>query len=264
MTIAKGKIEYQLGTHPTTGCGLSYSDNDLNSALTGKVKEIVFDVAGQNQLINLLVTDTGFSKELLEQHLDSSNTEPEDWRVGEAIAECYLSEHRHCIFPWPDSRDERKIGSSLPGADLVGFQIEEDNVYFAYGEVKTSWENKYPPQVMTGRSGLQTQVEDLRDNEITKCTLMKYLAYRYKGQSWENYFQSAVTNFFACTKNIRIFGFLIRDIVPNPKDIEKRISNLAKNQYPETRVELLALYLPSKSIQQLSNRIMNSQSGGVV
>ncbi|WP_386688776.1 hypothetical protein [Lonepinella sp. MS14437] len=257
-------MEYQLGSHPITGRGFSYSDDELNLALAGKVRDVVFDVEGQTQMINDLSVDTGFSKDQIEQKLKIDFHKPEDWRVGEGIAECYLSVHRQCHFPWPDNRDERKRGSSLPGADLVGFQIVGNDVYFAYGEVKTSSENKYPPQVVTGRSGLQAQIEDLRDNEQTKCTLVKYLAYRYKGRSWESLFKKAAKNLLQCPRNIRVFGFLIRDTQPNQKDIEARINNLAKNQYPETHIELLALYLPSQSISQLSSKVMQYQNGGVV
>lgn len=264
MPIPIGKEEYLLGVRPVTGCGFSYSENELDAILTGKVKEIVFDTEGQKQVINILA-ETGFSKEEIEKKLSVISRPPENWRVGEGIAECYLTTHRNCLFPWPDSRDERKEGSSLPGADLVGFQIETDDiVYFAYGEVKTSGENQCPPQVVTGRSGLQAQVEDLRDNETTKCTLMKYLAHRHKGQSWEQLFQKAATNFLRCSRNIRVFGFLIRDTHPNQKDIEARVNNLAKIQYPETHIELLALYLPNQSISQLSSKIMQYKNGSVV
>lgn len=263
MSISQGKIEYQLGTHPTTGCGFSYSDDELDRALAGKVKDVVFDVEGQKQITNILA-ETGFSKDDIENFLVPSTTTLEDWRVGEGIAECYLSEHRQCFFPWPDSRDERKIGSSLPGADLVGFQTIGNDVYFVYGEVKTSSEAKYPPGVMVGRSGLQSQIEDLKDNDITKRTLMKYLALRCKGQYWENNFKNAARNFLKCSNNIRIFGFLIRDVQPNNKDLENRINNLAKHQYPETRIEFIALYLPNQSISQLSNKVMQYQNGGVV
>lgn len=265
MTIAVGKTEYQLGSHPTIGCGLSYSGDELNTALVGEVQEVVFDIKGQTQIINSLSIDTGFSEDQIEQKLKIDFHKPEDWRVGEGIAECYLSTHQNCIFPWPDSRDERKVGSSLPGADLVGFQIETDEVvYFAYGEVKTSSENQQPPQVVTGRSGLQAQIEDLRDNETTKKTLVKYLAYRCKGQNWEYLFQKAAKNFLQCSKNIRIFGFLIRDTQPNKKDIEARVNNLIKTQYLETHIELLALYLPNQSISQLSSKIMLYKNGGAV
>lgn len=263
MSISQGKIEYQLGTHPTTGCGFSYSDDELNRALAGKVKDIVFDTEGQKQIINILA-ETGFSNDEIKKNLAPFITTPENWRVGEGIAECYLSEHRQCFFPWPDSRDERKIGSSLPGADLVGFQTIGNDIYFAYGEVKTSSETKYPPGVMVGRSGLQSQIEDLKDNSTTKNNLMNYLALRCKGQYWENDFKNAAKNFLKCSNNIRIFGFLIRDVQPNNKDLENRINNLAKHQYPETHIEFIALYLPDQSISQLSNKVMQYQNGGVV
>ena len=32
----------------------------------------------------------------------------EAWRVREAIAQVFLTDHRLCPFPWPDGRDERK------------------------------------------------------------------------------------------------------------------------------------------------------------
>lgn len=262
MTIALGKIEYQIGTQPTTGCGFSYSEDELKTALLGKVQEVVFDTLGQKQIQNILA-ETGFSKDDIEKNLTPFTNTPENWRVGEGIAECYLSEHRQCFFPWPDSRDERKINSSLPGADLVGFQNIAGDIYFAYGEVKTSTENKYPPGVMTGRSGLQSQIEDLKDNDTTKRTLMNYLALRCKGQNWENDFKSAAKNFLRCSKNIRIFGVLIRDVQPDKKDLENRIKHLAKNQYSETNIEIFALYLPSQSISQLSSKIMQCKNGGV-
>ena len=263
MSISQGKIEYRLGTHPTTGCGFSYSDDELNRALAGKVKDIVFDTEGQKQITNILA-ETGFSNNEIKKNLAPFITIPENWRVGEGIAECYLSEHRQCFFPWPDSRDERKIGSSLPGADLVGFQTIGNDIYFAYGEVKTSNEAKYPPGVMVGRSGLQSQIEDLKDSDITKRTLMNYLALRCKGQCWEGTFRKAAQNFLNCSQNIRIFGFLIRDVEPNNKDLENRINNLAEHQYPETHIEFIALYLPNQSISQLSNKVMQYQNGGVV
>lgn len=263
MVIAVGKEEYQLGVHPTKGCGFSYSEDELNMALAGKVREIVFDTNGQKKVVDVLM-ETGFSKDNIEKVLVPFTTTPEDWRVGEGIAECYLSEHRQCFFPWPDSRDERKIGSSLPGADLVGFQIEENGTYFAYGEVKTSSQPQYPPGVMTGRSGLQAQIEDLKDNNTTKYTLMNYLALRCKGQDWEKYFKIAAKNLLECPKNIRIFGVLIRDTEVNQKDIEARVENLSKKEHPETHIEILALYLPKQSISQLSSKIMQLQNGGVV
>lgn len=264
MTIAVGKEEYQCGIRPTTGCGFSYSDDELNAALEGGVKDTVFDVVGHQKIVDSLSVDTGFSKDKIAQKLEINFRRPETWRVGEGIAECYLSTHRNCVFPWSDNKDERRVGSSLPGPDLVGFKVEEsDVVYFAFGEVKTSCEHKSPPQVVKGRLGLQAQIEDIRDNEETKVTLVRYLAHRFKGQDWEHLFKKAFQNFLQCSKNIRIFGFLVRDTQPNTKDIETCVTNLAKVQYPGTIIELLVLYLPNQSIEQLGHRVMQYQDGGI-
>jgi|GEM_PF-4157845 hypothetical protein len=41
MTIATGTIQYQLGTAPVTGCGFSYSADELDTALSGSVAGVV-------------------------------------------------------------------------------------------------------------------------------------------------------------------------------------------------------------------------------
>jgi hypothetical protein len=154
MSISVGTIEYTLGNYPVTGCGFSYSVTELDTALSGSVTEVVFDDSGKTDIEALIagLAETDFEKGEVERIL--SNTNPlEDWRGGEALAESYLVHHKNCFFPWPDDRDERKSGSSLPGADLVGFQSSDNDDFFAFGEVKTSTENKYPPGAMHGRTG---------------------------------------------------------------------------------------------------------------
>jgi hypothetical protein len=159
----------------------------LNDALTNTVAAVVFDDSGMDELSILLesVIETNFEKEELKRILESQD-EMEPWRVGEGLAECYLKDHRDCCFPWPDSRDERKTGSCLPGADLVGFKSTGDVIRFTFGEVKTSGENQYPPQAMYGRTGMKKQLEDLRDQVTIRDDLVKYLGYRAKRSSWEN------------------------------------------------------------------------------
>lgn len=43
MTIAIGTCEYELGTAPVTGCGLSWTAEELDTVLAGPVAEVVFD-----------------------------------------------------------------------------------------------------------------------------------------------------------------------------------------------------------------------------
>jgi len=125
MTIAAGTSCYHLGAAPCTGEGRSWSGPELEKALTGPVADIVFDSSGAAAVADLLtgVAETEFQKDRLADVL-APPVSVEDWRVGEAIAEGVLVDHHRCFFPWPDSRDERKSGSSLPGADLVGFQSD--------------------------------------------------------------------------------------------------------------------------------------------
>ena len=128
------------------------------------------------------MSETGFACESVCRIMQQKSP-PEKWRVGEAFAETYLTQHRGCSFPWPDSRDERRPKSSLPGADLVGFQVDGEICRFAFGEVKTSTERKYPPTLLYGRSGMTTQLEHLRSSRNTRDCLMRYLFFRQKSLS---------------------------------------------------------------------------------
>ncbi|EKD29209.1 MAG: hypothetical protein ACD_79C00015G0002 [uncultured bacterium] len=263
MSITAGTIQYKLGTFPVTGCGFSYSESELDTALAGPVAKVVFDDSGKADIQSLLasLTETDFEKTEVERIL-SSTKQPEDWRVGEALAESYLVHQKDCFFPWPDGRDERKNGSSLPGADLVGFQQNGADVFFAFGEVKTSTENKYPPGAMHGRTGLKQQLEDLKENTPIKDDLVKYLGYRATSASWKLSYQNAAKKYIQSKTNIRVFGFLVRDVEPNKDDLRVRVEKLSQNSHSDMIIELLALYLPVKSISALSIKVVKIKNGG--
>lgn len=44
MTIAAGTIQYRLGAAPVTGCGFSYTANELDTALSGSVAGYEWEV----------------------------------------------------------------------------------------------------------------------------------------------------------------------------------------------------------------------------
>ncbi len=265
MTIATGTIQYQLGTVPVTGCGFSYSVAELDTALSGSVAEILHDDSGKADIRALLagIVETDFEKGEIERIL--SNTKPpENWRVGEALAESYLVHQKNCFFPWPSGRDERKSGSSLSGADLIGFQSNGTDDFFAFGEVKTSTENKYPPGTMYGRTGLKQQLEDLKYDVQIKDDIFRYLGFRAQRSAWKDRFKRAAKNYIQSKTNIRVFGFMVRDVEPNKDDIHTRVTKLAKDQHADMVIELLVLYLPQDSIGQLSDKVVSSRHGGVV
>jgi len=262
MSIATGIIEYILGTSPVNGCGFSLATDELDAALAGAVSEVVFDDSGKADISALLsgVAETDFEKSQVEQILTNTKA-PEDWRVGEALAESYLVHQRDCFFPWPDGRDERKRGSSLPGADLVGFQKEGGEHFFAFGEVKTSAERSYPPGAIYGRTGLKRQLEDLKDSTKIKDDLLKYLGYRAGTSAWESKYQEAAKKYIRSKTNVRVFGFLVRDVKPHQDDLRVRVNKLAKDAHADMKIELLAVYLPAGSISTLSSKVMTYRKG---
>ena len=183
--------------------------------------------------------------------------------MGEAIAETWLTDHRDCRFPWPDGRDERKRGSSLPGADLVGLHADAQGDCLAFGEVKTSSEDRYPPGAMYGRTGLKQQLEDLRDSTSIRDDLFKYLGYRAKGAVWLQSFRRAGKRYLVNKSDVRLFGFLVRDVSPHKDDVRVRVESLGKGCPDGTRIELIALYLPVGRLEGIGNAAIAARAGAV-
>jgi hypothetical protein len=262
MTLAAGTVEYTLGSASITGCGLSYTASELESALAGPVAEVVFDDEGATDLTNMLsgLPSTEFNQEGVKRVLEN-NREPEPWRVGEAFGESYLTHHRTCTFPWPDGRDERKSGSSLPGADLVGIHCDGEAERFAFGEVKTSSEKKYPPGLMYGRTGFKQQLEDLRDKVGNRDDLVKYLWHRAVNASWKDRFINAFKRYSTDNADVGLFGVLLRDVEPHEDDLRVRVSKLSEDCPQPMSIELLALYLPSGSIGTLCEKVLAMRAG---
>ena len=257
------KVHYNLGVEPVTGAGLEISENELNEALNGPVSEIVFDESGSEEIDALLgsIAETEFAHNELSTLLKNDN-EPEDWRVGEALAEYYLKDNKNCLFPWPVSRDERKRRSSLPGADLIGIQDDGYVCRFAFGEVKTSAQNSYPPSIMYGRHGLRQQIEDLRDRREIRDDLVKYLAYRAINSTWQDVYRRAFSTYLHDNCNVRIFGILVRDVTPNIDDLRARVQQLSRDCPPTLVIEIIALYLPLGRISSLSIQVMGTRIKG--
>jgi len=254
---------YSFGTAPCTGTGRAWRAEELDAAISGQVSALVFDDQGKADIEALLagVAETDFEQDQL-AHALADPDDVEDWRVGEAIAEAYLTEHRGCLFPWPDGRDERKSGSSLPGADLVGMNADERGDRFVFGEVKTSAEAKYPPGAVYGRTGLKRQLEDLRNKAGIRNDLFMYLGHRAKSAPWLNRFKAASRRYLQNTSDIQLFGVLVRDVEPHEDDVRARVVKLGNGCPVGTQIELLALYLPARSIASLASQAFAARLGG--
>jgi hypothetical protein len=265
MSVAAGSERYNVDTPPVVARGCPYTSAELEAALDGPVRAVVNDSEGRRRIRELLegVTQTQFQKGHLEQIL-SVDLEPEDWEVGEALAETYVATHRVCTFPWPDKWDQRKSRSSLPGADLAGLQETNHPHHrfrFAFGEVKTSEDADHPPGNMYGRHGLKQQLEDLRDNKSIRDTLFLYLALRARDSTWEAQYKSAASRYLADHTDVAIIGVLIRDIPPHENDLKARSQALANGQPATMGIDLLAVYLPAGSIARFRSYYRTSEEG---
>jgi hypothetical protein len=229
--------------------GESFSaGNELSSFLQSQVRSRLDDEEGTDAFHNHLrgLELTGMGKANLEAVLNAEESENRDWAAGEALAEAYLIESESFIFPWNMERDKRNPFGSLPGADLVGFVAEGTGFRLALGEVKTSSEKNYPPQVMSGRSGhMGHQIDALASNLTTICHLIKWLHPRTRGGNYQQAFDlSCISYFNSGTKAVALFGVLIRDTIPNKLDLSVRGNALRQKLAQPTLCNLIALYLP--------------------
>ncbi|MTI15553.1 hypothetical protein [Sansalvadorimonas verongulae] len=236
--------------------GIRLNGESLQVMLSGPVRDIIQDEAGKDDIREMLgsIATTGFETEGLEVMLTDESNIP-DWLVGEALAEVFVAEVSNCKFPWPTGRDLKNPEASPAGADLVGFQKTNNAELpyrFAFGEVKTSQEEKWPPQVVYGRGGLQDQINGLTHSEKVKRGLFCYLGYHAKNAAWLDMFTSAASRYLQSGQtDAALFGLLVRDVNPDARDLRQRAINSAEGKPDRTTTSFYALYLPIGCIPSL-------------
>ena len=243
--LPKGNISYEEIHNGMNIRGISYTEDEIDKSAR-IVADICFDTRGRKDFKNYVssLDDTGFSS------FNFVLPKVKDWKVGEGFAEAYLTAHFSCYFPWHNNQDMKNPNSSLTGADIVGFYQGQ----FAFGEVKTSAEQKYPPQVTSKKNdGLCTQLKKLcQDNEAQWC-LVQYLYYRIKDA--EEY-KEAMTAYLKDNKNFYVFGVLVRDVEPQINDWNYLKKNLKVHK--QNKVFLIALYLPQNNgIKKLHTLVLS-------
>lgn len=241
-------IEYQAHDRQVSWEGVSLSAEDgFDSFMAGDVASRLHDEEANQELLTCLrgLATTGFAEESLEEILSSDIPEERDWAVGEAMAEAYLMRQHNIVWPWNMERDKRTPRASLPGADLVGFEIDGTTVRLVLGEVKTSSDENSPPNVMTGRSGMTHQIDQLATNLSVIFQLIKWLHARCKGTDHEPNFKAAIALFInSGNKAVALFGVLIRGTDPNENDLRARGVALACTLEEPSTCKLIALHPP--------------------
>jgi len=241
-------LHYHGHDRQVTWYGVGMADDEaFDTFMTSDVASRLHDEEGATAFETHLrgLTNTGFAIDSLNEILAADVPEERDWAVGEAMAEAYLARKHQITWPWNMERDKRTPKASLPGADLVGFEVVGAVVRLALGEVKASTDPSTPPNVMNGRSGMGHQIDHLATNLSLINQLLRWLLPRCKGTRHEASFNSAITLFLnSGNKAIALFGVLVRDTQPNERDLRPRGRTLAQNLQPPTTCHLVALYLP--------------------
>jgi hypothetical protein len=99
MTISAGTVQYTANVPPVGALGVSYSDQELDDALSIEVSEILYDLSGRELLAEIIegIEGTGFNDSELKSFLNP-DVLPEDWRVGEPIAAS--AQRLKVLDPW--------------------------------------------------------------------------------------------------------------------------------------------------------------------
>ncbi len=184
---------------------------------------------------------TGFDLQGLIGQVESS-PRARDWEIGEAFAEIALEDKHESMFPWPTGFDKRTPGASLPGADLVGLQCHA-SPRFVFGQVKSSSENRVPPQVVNSTDGcLRDQMFCLRHRSADRQQLISWLLVRMRGTEWEDAFNEALKRY--SEGDLWLVGVLVSG---RRDPVEMDLTNICAgiNHQPGwAEVHLIGFYLP--------------------
>jgi hypothetical protein len=237
-------------------CGISFiNENDFKALLCTDVKNRLVDEPEKQDLISTLKnlqSDTGFSSSqnlfLDIQALSNSNINVKNFEIGEAIAEVVLESNFECRFHWNKRRDSKNPEGNQTGADLVGFIEHKGEILFLFGEVKTSSEEKYPPQVLTQKgTGMISQLKELYSNHQKRLDLIRYLQTKIAlNDNIKEDFQSAIKAYYNPDNNYQLIGVLIRDTEAIEDDLKKVYEDLKDTILKPTGLQLVAVYLPIK------------------
>lgn len=211
----------------------TFQDNEGKISITGYSSDYVSDFkdyieneftdridyySGKKSFKEIIsnLAETDFETQTIEQALEQ-DVSYQDW--GEYFAFDQIENHLNLKIPWPAAWDKRVEKASLPGADIVSFKYEEDNVIFVFGEIKTSSEERAPPTVVIKKNkGLIDQIKKLT-NKVKITHLIQWLSLKSVGKDWEKDFQNAVKYYFKSNVGYCLLGLLIRDTDPKKNDL---------------------------------------------
>ncbi|QJD79066.1 hypothetical protein [Spirosoma rhododendri] len=255
-------IVYQLLENSSRNYqGVLLDEHRTNVCFKGPVRKSLQDYEEQQAILEDLrevvesLSTTGFDTTLALTDILSIETaevdEKRTWRIGEAIAEVVLAEKFDARFYWNELRDARNPKGNKTGADLVGFVEIDKQVFFLFGEVKTSSQDirPNPPNVMTGKGEMMDQMRGIYTDEYKRDILIRYLASKTRNLSDSDSFKidyknATVQYYRKKKKGFSVVGVLVRDVDPLESDINSCYHKLKADILDHTGLQLIACYIP--------------------
>jgi len=244
--------EKENGSKNCSYAGFLFEEQYIIKHFPNEIRKKLIDYQGTLDLVKSFdtVTNTEFDKSVLEETFSLRPDKIEMWRIGEAFSEFFLQENFKIRFWYNHLRDLKNPNSSDAGTDLVGFVDISEDTLFVFGEVKTSEDERSPPQVVYGRTGLKRQIAELCTNERTICNLIRYLAFKVVGlprnDPFSQDFHRALAGYIRSNKRIYLVGLLVRDTGLNSKDLQTRYDEHEHTTHKDMIVKFIGLYIPTK------------------
>ena len=246
--------------------GLSINEIEFKNHLAN-IRDVLLDLEEREvqtkelRELKAKIEESGFTanEQLLIdiQALNSDEVSVDSFRMGEAYAEVILKEHFSCRFYWNELRDTRNPKGNKPGADLVGFIEIDGDVLFLFGEVKTSSEERYPPQVMRDDNGMEKQLKDLYEDPEKRRFLISYLSNKVRffphSHPFRQDLEAGLLNYYSVDEKYQLVGVLIRDIEPDERDLKNSYIRLNEAIQSHIGLKLVALYIPIKKEKWLES-----------
>lgn len=222
---------------------IAASEEECRQYFIRRVSAKIAESDGAEELRQHLIEleTTGFDLGGLVGQIESS-PRAKDWEVAEAFAEIALEDRDEAMFPWPTGYDKRTRKASLPGPDLVGLQ-RHAAPRFVFGQVKSSSENRVPPQVVNSTADcLRNQMFHLLHRPSDRQQLISWLLVRMRGTEWEDAFNEALRRY--SEGDLWLVGVLVsgrRD--PVETDLTSICTDI-NHQPGGAEVHLIGFYLP--------------------
>ncbi|WP_191566574.1 hypothetical protein [Metabacillus idriensis] len=248
MSESLEEVYYKPYDHETVSYrGLLFSEDGFKEYISSRVKEKFDDTDWTMQLASEAeeaLLETGFSAENLMDIFTNREME-NNWRIGEYLAESILEDRYNVKFYYNNSRDAKNPMGNDTGADLVGLCDIDGEICFLFGEVKTSSDNDTPPNVLYGKSGMIKQLEVLRDSEIKRNDLVRWIwgkAVSIRGEFKTDCSNALKSYQLSNRSKVKLIGVLVRDTDVTVKDLHSRAKTLNSNVPTGMVIELMGLY----------------------